>query len=241
MNIRNYLIGLMLISLGVLVSACGGSGDANSNHTNNEAKSLSSIFFPVQAGDVHELQRTNAQGVVQNFHQTVDPIMDLGGNSVFPFTTRDDNGEVVHVDYYGTDVSKGVNLCGWDDIEHDFTARYTTCLFLPALMEGESFSGSATAEGTGKFASLARMDYTMTLEDFGSVTVPAGTFNACATSKVEISHFDGDGNTLEQGIFKITLCPNVGFVQIMHQGLSIGAATTRLVSGVVGGVPISAN
>lgn len=240
MKFRNHLITVAVFSFCLALTACGGGNDDNAGQNPNP-NALTAMFFPVQAGDVHELERTNAQNVVEKFQQTVDPAIDMNGTSVFPFTTRDENGQVVHVDYYGTDVSKGVNLCGWDDITNDFSARYSPCLFLPALTEGGTFSGSTTAQGTGNFATLTRMDYTMSLVDFGSATVPAGTFNGCATSKIEIAHFDDGDDTLEQGMLNITLCPGVGFAQISTSGLSIGAATTRLMSGVAGGSPIPIN
>jgi hypothetical protein len=221
---------LGLVFSWALLSGCGNGG--------SNTMSLSSMFFPVQTGDVHNLQRTNAQGAMTSFIQTVDPAMVFNGNMVHPFTTRDGSGNIVHTDYYGTDTSMGVNICGWDDFENDFMARYTPCMFLPALMEGDSVSGSAAVQGGGNFSTAARMEFIMTVEDFGTVQVPAGTFMGCGTSKLEVTHFDASGDILEQGMFRITLCPNVGFVQISHQGLSIGSATTKLVSGTAGGNPI---
>lgn len=217
------------MALLTFLGACGGGSGG---------MSLSSIFFPVQAGDVHNLQRTNAQGKVANFQETVEPVMDLNGTSVFPFTTRDLSGNIVRTDFHGTDLSSGVSICGWDDFENDFSARYAPCMFLPFLSAADSVNGSAAVQGTGNFADATRMDFIMTQEDFGTIQVPAGTFMDCGTSKVEVTHFDSSGNILEQGVAHISLCPQVGLVQISHEGLSIGSATTRLVSGTAGGMSV---
>jgi len=196
---------------------------------------LTSAYFPINVGDVRNLQRTKADGSQANFAQTIDAETNLNGVQVFPFTTKDAQGNVVRVDYYGADTSQGVLICGFDDNENNTTSRYNPCIFLPALMTGQSHSSTVSVVGTGLLANAVSLDYTFTVENFGTATEPAGTFNDCFMNSIQTTNKDANGASVESGTFTVTLCPNVGGVRLAHTGLTFGSATSDLLSAVIGG------
>ena len=159
-------ISIFLVFLLFLAPGCGGMD-----------LSLDADYFPAQLGDHHDLLRTNAQGLQEDFTDTIEDTSEVGGTPVFVFNTRDPQGNLVRTDFYGTQSSDGVRFCGWDDLVNDFSARYFPCIFFPYLMAGEDHSGTVQVEGGGNLADAVSLDYVMTQTDVGSVTVPAGTFD----------------------------------------------------------------
>ena len=153
-----------VFALTTLLNGCGG-----------DQLSLGQIYFPIDVGDVRNLQRTSPNGVA-NFTQTVDAETPINGNSVFPFTTVDAMGETDRIDYFGANTSAGINICGWEDMENMASAQYTPCVFFPYLADGGSDSNTVQMVGTGSLASATSFDYVFSVVSFGNVTVPAGTF-----------------------------------------------------------------
>jgi len=199
--------------------------------------SLGQVYFPIDVGDVRNLQRTSAGGVA-SFTQTVESEAPVNGNSVFPFNTVNELGDTVRVDYFGANTSAGINLCGWEDFENNASAQYTPCVFFPYLPDGANVSQSTQMVGTGALANAVSLDYDFTVESFGDVSVPAGTFSNCATNDVDVMNKDSAGNIIEQGMVTLVLCPEIGMVSLTTQDFSFGGGTSVLVSGVIDGMAI---
>lgn len=216
-------------SLFILSGGCG---------SDNLTTVLNANFFPLNVGDTRNLRRTTSQGTIGDFTQTVEAQTTLNGKSVFPFTTRDTQGAVVRIDYYGSDSSSGISVCGFDDFENNFSSRYEPCIFMPFLGTGQNQSGTVQVTGGGGLASAVTADFVVSVVSFGEQTVPAGTFDNCAESTIRVTNKDSGGTVVEDGLFTSTLCPNIGGIRLSHEGLSIGDATSVLTSAVVGGKAI---
>ena len=215
-----------LLMLAATQPGCGGNGGMG--------QALTSAYFPMNVGDMRRMMRTQSGGNVEEFLQTTEAGIDLNGRTVVPFVTRDLMGNVARIDYFGTDNSDSVDICGFDDNETGASSRYEPCLVLPALTTGETQSGSVQVMGTGLLADATSLDFTFRLLNFGSVQIPAGTFSDCASTSVDTDNRDAAGALVEQANFVITLCPGLGVVKI-STSLPTGSATSEMVSGTIGG------
>lgn len=204
---------LGFVTMAALLLGCGGGDDDTP-----AGDALTRAFFPLQIGDTRRYIVTRPAGTADTLVQTVDSQTEAAtGTPLFTLITRDGAGSVRRVDVNG----HADNAMLWAGSDEGTTASFRLNPPLATqtgLIPGRSVQFTTPTTGAGALATVGNVTSTVTFVGLESVTVPAGTFPACARLRLETVFRNAAGSVILSRSGTTYLAPGIGPIKVDIDG-----------------------